>query len=124
MNIEQNQFPGSPSKKIFTDLSDVPLLPGHATFMVRADPVMEARWEELIQNQSEMYSAQKALSQRSVDFLETNGLLDEMGGVAATNFNCVWLTCSLRAWHRLELGMDVTAWSNPEITPEPTATEN
>jgi hypothetical protein len=118
LDIEQDKNTDNSRKKIFADLSEVPLLSGHETFMVRADSEIEARWEELTRNQSDMNSAQKALAVRIFTFLKTEGLLDELGGIAATNFNCVWLTCSLRVWHRLELGMNLSAWSNPEITPE------
>jgi hypothetical protein len=118
MDLKQDKNPDDSCKKIFADLSEVPLLPGHTTYMVRSDGEIEAQWEELVSNQSKMNSAQKDLAERIVAFLETEGLIAEMSGVAATNFNCVWLNCSLRAWHRLELGMNLTAWSNPDITLE------
>ena len=119
MDIKKDNHLEDTQRKIFTDLSEVPLLAGHRTYMVRSDAQLDANWEQLSTIQSDMNAAYHALTERILAYLRTEGLLDEVSGIAATKFNCVWLNCSIRAWAHLEEGLRLTAWSDPAISADP-----
>lgn len=89
---------------------------GHSDYMLMYDNVLQPTWSRVQADPKLAEQAHREMAKRLDQYFRDQGLQSEVSGIAATDINCVWLTCSLRAWERARTDLGLVAWSNPGIT--------